>query len=129
MWRSDFFVVDEMMKDPKYNYDVKWMKKYTLQDTTFDKRINEEGCTATVVLIAKGRMYCANAGDSRTVLNRAGKAIPLSTDHKPDLPDEKFRIRTANGVVMHGRLDLNLSLSRAFGDHQFKDDWAFTADW
>lgn len=30
-----------------------------------------QGCTATVILISKTHIYCANAGDSRTVLARA----------------------------------------------------------
>ena len=47
------------------------------------------GCTATVVLISKDSIYCANAGDSRTVLARSAKnpveqVEPLSEDHKPD---------------------------------------------
>ena len=41
------------------------------------------GCTATVVLVTPDEIYCANAGDSRTVLYKAGNAIDLSHDHKP----------------------------------------------
>ena len=32
--------------------------------------VNFVGCTATVVLVTKTDIYCANAGDSRTVLGR-----------------------------------------------------------
>ena len=32
------------------------------------------GCTATVILISKDNIYCANAGDSRTVLARSSGA-------------------------------------------------------
>jgi serine/threonine protein phosphatase PrpC len=43
------------------------------------------GCTANVILIDKmQKIYAANAGDSRCVLGRGGKALPLSFDHKPD---------------------------------------------
>lgn len=42
------------------------------------------GCTANVVMISQDSIYVANAGDSRAVLCRAGKAYPLSFDHKPE---------------------------------------------
>lgn len=41
------------------------------------------GCTSTVVLITRNEVYCANAGDSRTVLASRGNAKDLSVDHKP----------------------------------------------
>ena len=37
-------------------------------------------------------LYVANAGDSRAVLGRAGKAVDLTYDHKPDNPEELARI-------------------------------------
>lgn len=43
------------------------------------------GTTATVVVVAGSELICANAGDSRAVLCRAGAAEALSTDHKPSL--------------------------------------------
>ena len=42
--------------------------------------------------MTKDRYFVANIGDSRAVLSRDGNAVPLSTDHKPDLPTEKNRI-------------------------------------
>lgn len=45
---------------------------------------NYLGCTANVVVIDDTHYYCANAGDSRSVLCRGnGKIISLSEDHKP----------------------------------------------
>ena len=41
------------------------------------------GCTANVLMIHNNTLICANAGDSRCVVAEAGKAIPLSKDHKP----------------------------------------------
>lgn len=60
-----------------------------------DNVANLTGCTATVVLMTKDNFYCANAGDSRTILVRSGGGntiIPLSFDHKPDNEPEKARI-------------------------------------
>lgn len=42
------------------------------------------GCTANVVLITPEQYIIANAGDSRSVLCRGGKAVELSFDHKPE---------------------------------------------
>jgi len=79
------------------------------------------GCTANVVLIFKGKIYCANAGDSRCILwGAARKVVELSTDHKPDLPVEKERISKAGGFIIEGRVNGNLNLSRALGDLEYK---------
>ena len=51
------------------------------------------GCTSCVVLIVGDKIYCANAGDSRSVLCKNGKEIPLSFDHKPSNPAEEDRIK------------------------------------
>merc|ERR1719174_3153612 len=40
------------------------------------------GCTAVCVLLTPSGIYCANAGDSRAVLCRKGRAVVLSRDHK-----------------------------------------------
>lgn len=88
-----------------------------------DRRFNEDpsGCTATVNLITgDGRIFCANAGDSRTVLGIKGSAKPLSFDHKPQNAEEKARICAAGGFVDFGRVNGNLALSRAIGDFEFK---------
>lgn len=82
------------------------------------------GCTANVVLIEGGeipKIYCANAGDSRAVLCRSGKQVPLSFDHKPTDAEEHTRIYKAGGFVNdEGRVDGNLNLSRALGDLFYK---------
>ena len=54
----------------------------------------------------------------------AGRARPLSVDHKPAAPAEAARIRAAGGFVSSfggvARVNGNLSLSRAIGDLQYK---------
>lgn len=65
-------------------------------------------------------IYCANAGDSRTVMCEKGVAVDLSEDHKPDLPAERSRIVGAGGEVSEGRVNGMLALSRAIGDFDYK---------
>ena len=80
----------------------------------------DHGSTATTVLLLGQRLFCANVGDSRTVLCRNFKIVPLSHDHKPSRPDEAKRIRDAGGYVIANRVMGELAVSRAFGDSNFK---------
>jgi serine/threonine protein phosphatase PrpC len=76
-----------------------------------------KGCTANVLMMVGNTLICANAGDSRCVVGEGGRAIPLSTDHKPNLKKERDRIYKAGSTVnVEGRIDGNLNLSRAIGD-------------
>ncbi len=83
----------------------------------------DSGSTAVVALL-QGReaLVVANAGDSRCVLSRGGRALELSRDHKPDDPQELARIRAAGGSVADGRVEGNLNLSRALGDLTYKQE-------
>ncbi|KAL6932813.1 related to Protein phosphatase 2C homolog 3 [Hanseniaspora guilliermondii] len=86
-------------------------------------QLDHSGCTATSLLIdSKDKvMYCANSGDSRTVLAINGVAKNLSFDHKPVNSGEKTRIVQSGGFVESGRVNGNLALSRAIGDFEFKN--------
>lgn len=107
-----------------------------------------QGSTAVAVKLHKVPssnktvLVSANVGDSRAILSRAGRAIDLTRDHKPNDPKERQRIESLGGKVewfgpvgrdgkplprrnkngvMHGfggvyRINRNLALSRAIGD-------------
>jgi len=79
-------------------------------------------------LITDTKVFCANAGDSRSVLIRSGKEFPLSIDHKPDDLLELTRIKNAGGAVMNGRINGNLNLSRAIGDFEYKQNKNLKSD-
>ena len=81
---------------------------------------NQVGCTAVVTLITQDTIYFANAGDSRVVISKNGKAYPMSIDHKPENDAEKARIYKANGWITEGRINGNLNLSRSLGDLEYK---------
>lgn len=78
------------------------------------------GCTANVLLITPTSLFVANAGDSRSVLCREGKAVALSEDHKPDSPIEEARVKKAGGVISMGRVNGGLNLTRSLGDFDYK---------
>ncbi|KAG1354890.1 hypothetical protein COCNU_07G010020 [Cocos nucifera] len=76
------------------------------------------GSTAVVAVVSHDRLLVANCGDSRAVLSRGGRAVPLSSDQKPDRPDELARIEAAGGRVIYlngARVHGILAMSRAIG--------------
>ncbi|KEF61253.1 protein phosphatase [Exophiala aquamarina CBS 119918] len=89
-----------------------------LNDARYEDEVS--GCTASVGVISRDKIWVANAGDSRSVLGVKGRAKPLSFDHKPQNEGEKARISAAGGFVDFGRVNGNLALSRAIGDFEFK---------
>merc|ERR1712050_323260 len=86
------------------------------------------GCTCVVCLVREDSYIVANAGDSRAVLSRNGRAVPLSEDHKPNMPGEHDRIvragghvvRMEYGPIVQYRVNGNLNLSRSIGDLNYK---------
>ncbi|GMH11187.1 hypothetical protein Nepgr_013028 [Nepenthes gracilis] len=84
---------------------------------------NAVGSTAVVAIVTPDKIIVANCGDSRAVLCRNGKPIPLSADHKPDRPDELARIEEAGGRVIYWdgpRVLGVLAMSRSIGDNYLK---------
>ena len=67
-------------------------------------------------MIRGKKLYVANAGDSRCVLCRNGKAVEMSFDHKPEDELERKRIEKAGAkITSDGRVNGGLNLSRAIG--------------
>ena len=107
----------------KGDYEAAFKAAYMDLDETLMKSElrNEGGCTAVTCLMIDGKIYCANAGDSRAVLCRNGSpAIALSVDHKPSLPEEAARVEKAGGTISSNRVNGMLSLTRAIGDFDLK---------
>ncbi|XP_027771608.1 probable protein phosphatase 2C 75 [Solanum pennellii] len=81
------------------------------------------GSTALLTILTEKTIIVANCGDSRVVLCRGGRAIPLSIDHKPDRPEERARIEACGGHVDFGcsaRVLGILPMSRAIGAKYLK---------
>lgn len=124
-----FYEIDEMLLKPEHKKELKMYKadkkpgdkKETLSAKDNDEAFESNaGCTANVALMIGNDLYVANAGDSRCVIAEGGKCEELSIDHKPDNDGEKTRIIKAGGSVYNGRVNGNLSLSRALGDFDYK---------
>ncbi|KAL2544967.1 putative protein phosphatase 2C 72 [Forsythia ovata] len=96
------------------------------------------GTTAVAVVKQEEDLVIANLGDSRAVLGTKTengiKAVQLTTDFKPGVPEEAERIRNCNGRVLALKEEPHiqrvwlphedspgLAMSRAFGDFLLKN--------
>jgi protein phosphatase 1L len=111
------------------------------------KKFGQSGSTALVAMLHGNpklgtalRLVLAHTGDSRAVLCRAGEAVALTEDHRPDRIDEKKRVERAGGLVLNvrgawriaapanpksnaknaRREYQGMSVTRSFGDFNFK---------
>ncbi|XP_027091745.1 probable protein phosphatase 2C 11 isoform X1 [Coffea arabica] len=118
-----------LSRHPDFIRDTKSAIVEAFRQTDADY-LNEEkgqqkdaGSTASTAVLLGDRLLVANVGDSRVVACRAGSAIALSDDHKPDRSDERERIEQAGGFVIWAgtwRVGGVLAVSRAFGDKLLK---------
>ena len=120
--KETFLRMDDLLRTPDGLKEVIRIAKdlpdnYPVQA---DPSMMMAGCTSVVALVIRNTLYVANAGDSRCILCRDGRAIELSEDHKPALPRERDRIIKAGGSVEDGRVMGNINLSRSIGDMEYK---------
>jgi serine/threonine protein phosphatase PrpC len=84
------------------------------------------GSTATVALIheslAGKTLYLANVGDSRAVLVSGNAVKQLSADHHATNPVEAARVERDGGCIFRKRVCGALSVTRALGDLEFKQE-------
>lgn len=86
----------------------------------YGARSENQGTTATIALILDQKLWTANVGDARTVLDNNGTPIQLTEDAKPSDPRYKRGIVKRGGDVrVHGvpRVNGVLAVARAVGDH------------
>ena len=121
---SKFFTDSRIVYPLKKNY-VKKVYNYlqnTLKNKYFSKTENTGStCLSVIHYMHDDMSYLnvCNTGDSRCVMARNNIAIPLTKDHKPNWPEEKYRIEQLGGDIIFDGFDwriTDLSVSRAFGD-------------
>ncbi|KAF5203412.1 phosphatase 2C [Thalictrum thalictroides] len=123
----------EIEKVLEENEEIDWNKVLEVCFLKMDDEVDDKGnqvanmksigSTAIVALIGTNQVIVANCGDSRAVLAREGVAVPLSSDHKPDRPDEMERVEAAGGRVINWngyRVLGVLATSRSIGDQYLK---------
>jgi serine/threonine protein phosphatase PrpC len=65
-------------------------------------------------MLLNGRLWTANVGDSRIILDNG---IQLTEDATPNDPNYKKRIIARGGCVLRQRVNGYLGVARAIGDH------------
>lgn len=101
-----------------------------------ENKFHHMGSTATVAIVhcdQGGRFVTVvNLGDSRALLCRGGRPIPLSNEHKPSHQHERRRIEGCGGTVVeyangmsrvqvpNAPNEVGLAMSRVLGDFLFK---------
>lgn len=83
----------------------------------------DQGTTATIAMILDQKLWTANVGDARTVMDNAGVPIQMTEDAKPGDPRYRKGIEKRGGFVgeVFGtpRINGDLAVARAIGDHRF----------
>jgi serine/threonine protein phosphatase PrpC len=124
--RDTFLALDDELRNLQLATNESLFRKLssgTLQPdsaTNTSMRPERSGSTIVVVLITPSHILCANAGDSRAILQKGSKVFSLSFDHKPSNVAELERIVSAGGFVRGKRVDGDLAVSRGLGDFFFK---------
>ena len=85
----------------KNNYDILHKAFHHAEKDIIKHDIdaNFSGTTCVMVLQTGARLVTANVGDSRAIIVKNNKAIPLSIDQKPNDPEEKKRIEGLGGEI------------------------------
>ena len=119
-------------KYPKEEMEVLFKKIFKNLDLDIKKYVtksNEMGSTATIIYITRESdpkfgvrkiVYCANIGDTRSVLFTKNDCKRMTYEHKCSDKFEEDRIKKSNGMISNNRLNGVLSISRAFGDFFLK---------
>ncbi|XP_065447514.1 protein phosphatase 1J isoform X2 [Chrysemys picta bellii] len=75
-------------------------------------RLVAGGCCALAVVYLLGKVYVANAGDSRAIIIRNGEIIPMSREFTPETERQRLQFLA--------RVMATIGVTRGLGDHDLK---------
>ena len=111
-WQSNLY---EAVKDGISTWDEAFLRQARVKRWP-------DGSTAIIALLRANILHVANVGDSRAVyVSPSGAVFPLSTDHKPNRPDEEARLVARGAWAERNRVIGRLAMSRALGDRHYKN--------
>ncbi|XP_017052928.1 protein phosphatase 1F [Drosophila ficusphila] len=97
---------------------------FLLADERFTQKKITSGTTSVCALITQNQLYIAWVGDSKALLVGKRTQLQLVKPHKPESPDERKRIESAGGTVLHAqgqwRVNGILNVARSIGDYSLE---------
>ena len=108
-------------KDIKYIPQLLYMIFANLAERLPKEQSSHTGSTALVAIRYKDKVFVANSGDCRAIINTYSNVNQVTEDHKPTIPGELQRINETGGFVSVSpgdvpRVNGMLAVSRSFGD-------------
>lgn len=117
------FSIESIIKLVFKKLDEDILKLYTPEMKFETTKFSSLGSTATMVYLIKEEeycLYCANLGDSRSILISKNGFSRITYEHKANDDFENKRVKDSGGIIFGGRLFGQFNLTRSFGDAAFK---------
>lgn len=115
-------ILVNQLHETQFKIDVSLEKTFVLIDEQLKTvpKSDNSGTTATVVVLYKKMLFCANVGDSSCYVIQEDMCIKMTQDHNCLDPIEVNRITQREGVVYNKRVFGSLEITRALGDLEMK---------
>ena len=97
------------------------MRSYRVDAATGEAPAQQSGAVGVTMLLRRGRMMIAHAGDARAILGTTGEdgsllTVDLTADHKLELPEERARIEATGAYIRPGQETPYFKPSRVYVD-------------
>jgi serine/threonine protein phosphatase PrpC len=115
-------LLNSINKDYTLRFREILKKSIETMDKNMEKLEFSQNCgsTGTFIIVNNNSIYCANIGDSKCFYINDKEAIQLTEDHNCKNEKEVEFLRSKGAVIFMQRIYGSLSLTRSFGDMEFK---------